>query len=213
MIYQLTTYDLKPRTVHLVENLFAEALAAGGRPSEFIASLHTEFGPLNQIVQIWRYDDLDHRDRVARRLVSEGRWPPAIGQYVVLARTEIMTPASFSPELKEGIFGPYFELRTYTFPWGEQEKILKSWERAMPVRNALGSPAVAIWTADAGILNSITHIWAYKSLQDREDIRKKALATGKWPAFKIDEAEGRPAYQILSQQNKLLLPAAFSPLQ
>ena len=83
----------------------------------------------------------------------------------------------------------------------------------MPVRNALGSPAVAIWTADAGILNSITHIWAYKSLQDREDIRKKALATGKWPAFKIDEAEGRPAYQILSQQNKLLLPAAFSPLQ
>ena len=197
----------------MAEKLFADAYVALGGPSEFIASLHTEFGPLNQIVQIWRYDDMDHRDRVTRRVTKERSWPPEIGAYVVAAKTEIMAPVSFSPELKAGRLGPYFELRTYTFPLGTLDKMMNSWERAMPIRSALGSPVAAIWTADAGIVNSLTHIWPYKSLQEREDLRKKVRETGKWPPFKLDESEGRPGYEILSQQNKLLLPAAFSPLQ
>ena len=197
----------------MAEKLFADAYVAFGSPAEFIASLHTEFGPLNQIVQIWRYDDMGHRDRFTKSITKGASWPPDIGAYVVAVKTEIMSPVTFSPELRAGHLGPHIELRTYTFPVGTLDKMMNVWERAMPIRNALGSPVAAIWTADVGILNSLTHIWPYKSLQEREDIREKVRESGKWPPFKLDEAEGGPGYEILSQQNKLLLPAAFSPLQ
>ncbi|MDB5583089.1 MAG: hypothetical protein JWR80_8265 [Bradyrhizobium sp.] len=213
MLYELTTYDLKPRTLPLVEKLFGDAYASLGKPAEFIASLHTEFGPLNQVVQIWKYEDADHRARILRSNAQAGFWPPDIGAHIVMAKTEIMKPVAMSRELSAGTLGPYIELRTYTFPLGEFDRMMDAWERAMPMRDELGSPAAAIWISEIGVLNSLTHIWPYRSLQDREEIRKKVREKGMWPPYKHAEAEGRPGYEILTQENKLLLPAAFSPLQ
>ena len=198
----------------LAEDRFAAAYPARSRHSQLVGSFHTEFGPLNQIVQIWRYDDLAHRERVAALVEEEGVWPPpAIGDVLLAAATEIMAPVSFSRELKPGRLGPYFELRTYTYPLGTLGKVMHAWERAMPMRDALGAPVAAIWSSQIGALNTLTHLWPYQSLQQREDIRKKIRETGMWPPFKLDEAEGGSGYEILSQNNKLMLPAAFSPLQ
>ena len=213
MLYELTTYDLKPRTLPLVEKSFGEAYRSLGKPAEFIASLHTEFGPLNQVVQIWKYENLDHRAGILRRNAQAGSWPPDISAHVLAVKTEIMKPVPMSRELSAGRLGPYIELRTYTFPLGEFDRMMNAWERAMPMRDELGSPAAAIWTSEIGMLNSLTHIWPYASLQAREDIRKMVREKGIWPPFKHAEAEGRPSYEILRQENKLLLPAAFSPLQ
>ena len=212
MIYELTTIDLKPRTLAPVEEAFAKLYAAMGIPPELMGFFHSEFGPLNQIVQIWKYADLAERTRVTRRLEEGGRWPALLAESLLSLRTEILKPVWFSRELTLGQFGPYFELRTYSYPPGTLQTIMKAWERAMPMRDALGSPVAVILETEIGVLNTLTHLWPYASLDERDTIRKE-MSKKLWPPFKLDEAEGGPGYEILRQENKLMMPAAFSPMQ
>ena len=212
MIYEVTTYNMRPRTVPSAEAQLGGAYVARSKHSPLIGAFHTEFGPLNQIVLIWRYEDFAHRERVSTEVANEDSWPPVMRD-VVLVNSEIMSPVSFSPALTGGKLGPYYELRRYTYPVGTLDKMMRCWERAMPIRAALGSPVAAIWTGEVGGLNSLIHLWPYRSLQEREEIRDKARETGRWPPYKNDEVEGGKGYEILSQENKLLLPAEFSPLQ
>ena len=55
MIYEVRTYDLKPRAVPEVEKRFGEAYEKRKKHSELAAFWHTEIGPLNQIVHVWPY--------------------------------------------------------------------------------------------------------------------------------------------------------------
>jgi hypothetical protein len=72
---------------------------------------------------------------------------------------------------------------------------------------------VAVWHAELGDVNTFQHIWPYTSLNQREEIRRKAQATGNWPAGRKAEKEGGRDYNLLAQENKIVVPAAFSPLQ
>ena len=56
-----------------------------------------------------------------------------------------------------------------------------------------------------GGLNQWLHIWAYKSLDQRTEVRKKAVADGIWPP-----PGGKPA---VKQENKIVLAAPFSPIK
>jgi hypothetical protein len=55
------------------------------------------------------------------------------------------------------------------------------------------------------------HIWPYPSLDARAATRSKAQAAGAWPPS--PQKYGTPPYQLLHQENKILIPASFSPLQ
>ncbi len=60
---------------------------------------------------------------------------------------------------------------------------------------------------DIGTASKIIHLWPYKSLDERMAIRSKAEADGIWPPKSGDVVD------VLSQENKLMLPAPFSPMQ
>jgi len=212
MIYRIDTYDLRPRAVPVVESAFEKEYDDIGVPKELLGSFHTEFGPLNQIIQIWSFD----RAGDARELESlslSSNMIERMGPHLVRIETEMLAPVRFSPELREGSLGPYYELRTYFYPLDQREKLESSWERALPLRNALGSPVAGVWTSLSGAINSLTHLWPYRSLQEREDLRKKVRESGKWPPYKLDIEAGGTGYNLLSQSNKLMLPASFSRLQ
>ena len=214
MIYELLTLDLKPRAIPQVEDALRCAHEATGAAEDLIGSFHSEFGPLNQIIQIRRYAGLAERDRIVRaRAEATAQWHEAVSEHVLRAMTEIMQPVSFSPVLEPGRLGPFYELRTYTFPLGTLPKMMSAWERAMPMRDALGSPVAAIWSCQIGALNTLTHLWPYPSLEVREEIRREIRIGGKWPPYRLDEQEGGTGYDLLGQMNKLMLPANFSPLQ
>jgi len=51
------------------------------------------------------------------------------------------------------------------------------------------------------------HIWAYSSMDNRMQVRDEARKKGVWPP------PGGAADRLLTQENKILLPSAFSPLQ
>ena len=132
MIYEIRTYDIKPGSLAEVEKRFGEAYELRKKHSLLAAFWHTEIGPLNQIIHVWPYKDLAERDRIRAEAVKDKTWPPKTGEFLVAMRTDIMIPAPFSPELKPGKVGPYFEMRTYTYAPGALPNVLENWGRALP---------------------------------------------------------------------------------
>jgi len=213
MIYEMRTYDLKPHSLAEVEKRYGEAYEHRKKLSPLAAFWHTEIGPLNQIIHVWPYQDLEERARIRAAAMKDPGWPPKIREFVVSQRAEIFIPLSVSPEIKPGKMGPCFEMRTYTLASNaEVPKIVKLWERGLPERTKF-SPLCAAWVSEFGTLNRFVHIWPYKSVDQRDEIRTKAQATGMWPPSVLAKKEGLPPYEIVTQENKILMPAAFSPLQ
>jgi hypothetical protein len=210
MIYEVRTYDLKPASVGEFEKRFGEAYEKRKKHSELFAFWHTEVGPLNQVIHVWPYKDLMEREKIRADAQKDGTWPPKTAEFIVGQRSDIYLPFAMSPQTKPGKLGPFYEMRIYTLAPGGLPNIEKAWQHALPERLKLG-PLAAVWYSELGGINKFMHIWPYPSLDARTDIRKRAQEAGAWPPSA--QKAGTPAYQLLQQENKILLPAAFSPLQ
>ena len=104
-----------------------------------------------------------------------------------------------------GKLGPIYEMRIYTVKLGTMPDIMKSWEAGLPERVKF-SPLVVAGNVDLGEVNRFIHIWAYTSLDQRAAVRAQARQSGAWPP-------PGGAERLLTQANKIMLPASFSPMQ
>jgi hypothetical protein len=62
----------------------------------------TEIGPLNEIVHLWAYEDLEERARRRRELAADPGWQaylPKIRPLIRHQSNKILIPAPFSPPL------------------------------------------------------------------------------------------------------------------
>src|SRR6267378_3091485 len=100
MIIELRTYTLKPGTVAVTEERFGKALPGRLKFSKLAAFWHSEVGPLNQIIHVWPYDTLGHREEARAAAQKAEGWPPDIREFIVEMKTEILIPAPFSPPLE-----------------------------------------------------------------------------------------------------------------
>ena len=212
MIYEMRTYDLYPNALPEVEKRFGEAYEQRKKYSPMSAFWHTEIGPLNQIVHVWPYQDLEERSRIRAAAVKDGNWPPKIGEFILDMRSDIMIPFDISPEIKPGKMGPYFEMRIYTYASGELPNIMKAYDKALPGRLQFG-PVCALWYSELGELNKFVQIWPYPTLDTRADTRIKTQAAGVWPPSVVARREGLAEFRLLAMENKILMPSSFSPLQ
>jgi hypothetical protein len=209
MIYEVRTYTLRTGAVPEFEERYEKRLPLRLKHSPLGAFWHTEFGPLNQVVHVYPYDDLNHRTRVREAMANdrERNAMPGGQDLIVAQEAEIVIPAPFMRPLGSRDYGTgnVYEMRTYTYEPGALPKVLEAWSKAVPQREEL-SPLAACWTCELGGLNRFTHIWVYKDCNERERIRAASRGPGKnWPP----QAGVRP----LRQENKLLAPAKFSPVR
>jgi hypothetical protein len=205
MIYEIRTYSLTPGSLAEVEKRFGEAYEHRKKYSELAAFWHTEVGPLNEIIQVWAYQGMDERARIRLEVAKEPHWPPKTSEFILAMHSEILVPFPFSPFLKPGKYGPLYEMRIYKVKSGSLPDIMKAWEPKLPERIKL-SPLAVAGGVDVGEVNRFIHIWPYRSFEQREAVRAEARRLGIWPP---GGAPGR----LLAQENKLMAPSAFSPLQ
>ena len=104
MIYEMRTYDLKPRTLPEFEKRFGEALPKRQSYSPLAAFWHTEIGPLNQVIHVWPYQDLAERERIRAAAAKDGVWPPPTLEFIDNMRSEIFMPFSVYRELGHFVF-------------------------------------------------------------------------------------------------------------
>jgi hypothetical protein len=208
MIYEMRTYTLKPGKVAEFEERFAERLPYRQRHSPLGAWWHTEFGPLNQVVHVWPYENLQHREeaRAARANDLDLRRLGGGGDFIVSQEAEICIPAPFMRPLGgDQALGNFYEMRSYTFLPGAIPGLIESWAKAIPQREEYSPLAAGMYT-ELGGLNKWIHIWPYQSLEDRNRIRTEARQAGVWPPG------GSYRESMVRQENKILIPVAFSPM-
>ncbi len=208
MIYEIRTYDLIVRGVPDTLKAFAACIEKRQELSPLVGFWYTEVGPLNQIVHIWKYNDANHRAEVRAEAVKHDWWPPRIRPYLLRQHVELCIPWNYSPMPEPGEHGPYYEMRSYMIQPGFMPQCKERWRQAINERMER-SPMSVVMETDIGDASKIIHIWPYKSLDERQVIRDKALADGLWPPAPRPGDE----LEVQTQENKIMLPAPFSPMR
>src|SRR6266403_2216946 len=209
MLYEVRTYTLRPGTLAEFEERFAKRLPLREKHSKLAAFWRTEFGPLNQVIHVYPYEDLQQRTAVRAAMAQDTALAqlPGGGDLIAAMESEIMNPAPFMHALGSRDYGTgnVYEMRTYTYAPGDIPKVLEAWAKAVPAREKF-SPLAACWCSELGGLNKFVHTWVYKDLNERARIREESRKPGgAWPP----QSGVRP----VRQENKLLVPTAFSPVR
>jgi len=205
VIHEIRTYTLKPGAVPEFERMFGEALVDRVKISPLGAYWHTVIGPLHQVIHVWPYESLAHREECRAKALATGKWPAKVWHLMLKRENEIVRPAPFMRELKPATLGPVYEMRTYT-TWTWKEGIMLDRVGAVIAEREKLSPLVAYWRGEIGSQNRLIHVWAYKSLDHRAQVREEATKLGiGWPP---------PVRELLAtQESKILEPVSFSPLK
>ena len=204
MIFEIRTYNCLPdKAPQVLERLSELVTGSGGGP--LAGCWFTDIGPLHQAVQLNQYAN-DEEVLHSRALFDHAtHWPQDAFDDIANVQSQLYDAAPFCPSLELGPRGPVYEMRLYSVRPGRFEEVSRRWQLALPARLEL-SPLLVAMISRNGPLDHFVHIWPYQSLQQRSDVRNRAVAMGVWPP------KGSRAFS-LRQENKILLPASFSPLQ
>lgn len=99
------------------------------------------------------------------------------------------------------------EQRIYTLQLGAAPKYLALYEaEGLEIQRKILGRLVGYFSSDIGALHQIVHMWAYKDYAEREQRRAILNANPDWKAYV-------PKVRVLqiAQENKILIPAPFSP--
>lgn len=101
--------------------------------------------------------------------------------------------------------------RTYTTrPGGLQKQLALYGEHGFPVQRRLAGDPLAFLVTETGPLNSYVHLWVYEDAAHRAKVRAELAADPEWAAYLAKSAE---AGNLVAQENRLMVPAAFAPLK
>ncbi len=100
------------------------------------------------------------------------------------------------------------EQRDYHIHTGKMKEVLRLYEtEGIIIQKEILGNLIGWFTVDIGGLSTISAMWGYESYSERERRRSKLQADERWRAF-------LPKLQPLihTQQNRILVPTAFSPI-
>ena len=211
MIYELRTYTVKQGTVQEVAKN-ASTVSRNIRGDDY-GKLEgywiTEIGPLNQVMHLWSYQDLNDRARLRAELAKNARWN---NEYLPLTRPHLIrqdirllnvVKAPVAPATS----GNVYELRNYRTKPGAVRQWVDLFTKALEHREKY-SKIVGLWMTEAGQPNEICHLWAYPDLNARAAARGAAMKDPGWQEF-LKSSGG-----LLDEMHStIMLQAAHSPLK
>jgi hypothetical protein len=212
MIYELRTYTMKPGTVGEMVKAASEVSTdiRGNNFGKLEGYWFTEIGPLNQVMHMWSYSDLNERARLRGELARNARWT---SEYIplirpLLVRQDVRLLNALKPPVAPSSTGNIYELRNYRAkPLGAVGQWTEAFTAALPAREKY-SKMVGLWQTESGQPNEVCHIWAYPSLNARAEARANATKDPVWGEFL-----GKGPAFLEEMHSTIMLPAPHSPLQ
>jgi hypothetical protein len=92
---------------------------------------------------------------------------------------ESYAPFPDLPPVRTGAFGPVYEFRSDVLKAGGLPKTLAAWSVMLPRRIRFSPLVIAMYALDGA--PRFTHVWVYRSWEERMAIRARALSEGAWP--------------------------------
>lgn len=205
-LFELITFTVRVRTPALALARIQEALGAESAGGTLIGCWSSDIGPLNQIALLRGYADENARQAERERwLLAKDAF--GIEELLLDIKVENYSLFPFLEPLQPGPHGPIYEFRVYDLVPSGLTPTLDGWRKAIGPRTGASYSAVyAAFYATDGKTPRYLHIWPYQSLEQRMDVRTRAVAEGVWPP----ENSGP---QIRDMHSTIYLPADFSPLR
>ena len=208
MIYEVRTYTLRTGAVAEFEDRFAKRKPLREKHSALGAFWHTDFGPLNQVVHVWPYEDLKHRTTVRDAMAKDTALQALPGgrDLIVEQQADIMIPRPVHAAARAAATSARATstrcASTPTRP-AIMPAVLEAWGKAVP------DPREAL--AAGGMLDprarrpQQVRARVATTPYERTRIREESRKGGQWPP----QSGVRP----IRQDYKMLIPAAFQPLR
>lgn len=212
MIYELRTYTVKPGSIGEMVKA-ASTVSRDIRKDEYgklEGYWSTEIGPLNQVMHLWSYSDLNERARLRRELARNPRWNDEYTPLIrpLLVRQDIRLLNAIRAPVAPASTGNIYEFRHYrTKTGGAVRQWLELFTGALAHREKY-SKIVGLWQTEAGQPNEVCHIWAYPDLNARAAARGDALKDPAWQEFL-----SKSSPLVEEQHSTIMLPAPHSPLK
>jgi hypothetical protein len=211
MIYELRTYTVKPGTVMEVAKHASTVSREirGDKYGKLEGYWVTEIGPLNQVMHLWSYADLNERARLRAELAKNPRWN---NEYLPLTRPHLIRQDIRLLNGQVGVNAPastpnVYEFRNYRTKPGAVRQWAELMKKVLPSREKY-SKIVGLWITEAPQVNEACHIWAYKDLNHRAQVRAEAVKDPDFSAF-LKEA----APLLDEMHSTIMVPAPHSPLK
>ncbi|MBW0001960.1 MAG: NIPSNAP family protein [Hyphomicrobiales bacterium] len=163
----------------------------------------SEIGELNKVAVLRGFSDGEAL-RAERKRTLESRNPFGCRDFLMHLETDSYAPFPDLPSIETGAFGPVYEIRSYIMKPGVLPDVVASWRAALPARLKLSRNLIVMHTIEGPA--RLTHIWPYSSLEQRAEIRGKAVQMGVWPP------KGG-ADHLAVMANGIWLPTEISPLK
>jgi hypothetical protein len=101
------------------------------------------------------------------------------------------------------------EQRDYHVHTGKLVELVRLYEEeGIVIQQEILGGLIGVFTTDVGALSTYTSLWGYDSFAEREQRRARLQADERWKGFL---ARIQPL--IHTQQNRILVPTAFSPIR
>jgi len=204
MLYDVTILTIRPGGTPKSLALLNDWIAANKGTGELLACWSAEIGALNRVLLIRGYaDEASLGAERAALGAREDRF--GVGDLLTGVETDTYVPFDFIEPIKPGAYGPVYEVRTYLLKPGGLPGTMEAWRKSIAERMKLSRVTAAMYSI-TGLTPRFMHIWPYASLEERQRIRKEAVAKKVWPP------PGGPD-RLVAQQTDIYVPASFSPLQ
>ena len=175
MVYELRCYTLMPGK--MPEYLkAAETIGRPARGNNYGVNhgyWTAEFGALNQIWHLWKYDSYEERTRLRGELAKNKDWTEKL-RADDPAADRAPGPALMNPvvDIKpdDGTTGNVYELRIYRTVLGGAAAVRQELQGGPAARDKY-SPIWGAWTGEFPQPNEWIHLWRYKNLQERFEAR------------------------------------------
>jgi len=210
MIHELRRYQIKPGKLadYVEKSGSIGRTVRGDRFGKLLGYWSTELGPLNQVVHLWEFADLAARTAARAGLAKDERWVkeylPVSTPLLESQENMILSPFDWAPYRPTTGMGIH-ELRVYRLHPGKAAAYSETMREVLPIREKHSAP-VGYWLVEIGALNTIVHLWGYRDLAHRAEVRGALRDDAAWQA-----AAGRLMPFLQGQEATILVATEYSP--
>lgn len=227
MLIEQRTYDFHPGRMEP----WLEVYGRLGQPASdrhmgpSLGTFTTVIGPVNRVVLLRGYDDIDRREAGQAGRAGDPQWREFLDETRGLGalkhqESKFLRPTPFSPvrteadlPLRRTLPGDtmIIDHRTYDFHPGKGSVWLNAYRDAgLEVQRRHLGQLLLFATVEVGPINQAVFMWGYASIGDRERRRAAMDDDPGWTAFRMRHV---PFNSLKQQTNQLLAPTASSALR
>ncbi|KIJ53531.1 hypothetical protein M422DRAFT_154445 [Sphaerobolus stellatus SS14] len=158
------------------------------------------------ILEYENYDGYDHTTELIRGSSHEKDYKELL-PHVASRSLQFNQEFAFFPSSPPRSEGGIFELRTYQLRAGMLLQWEAAWRRGIEARKKLIAP-VGAWYSQVGRLHQVHHLWQYKDMKTRKEMREKAWQLDGW-----NDTVSKTAELTQLMDSSILTPLPYSPLK